>query len=275
MSFMKNTSQLIIPFSIIVAGMIIGSFTASAIIFVNRDGVSRATKQVQPTTKAEQIAVSFRDTAHAEVTANDRIRGSVNATVKFIDYSDTECPFCKRHHETLTNLLSSYDENDVAWVYRHLPLSFHLQAMPEAIATECVAKVAGEDAFWKFLGRIYEETTSNDGLNLELLPKYAEESGVKDMSAYRSCYVNEETREKVESDLADAERAGGTGTPYSRLVSAKQIDPNTQKKISDYLTKNNLQEYAHFSNDGFALGVSGALPQDIFATLIDELLAIN
>lgn len=273
---MKNFHHLMIPISIIVAGMIIGSFSASAIIYVGKSGGSNATRNVETGVAAIQGSqIEVRNTKHAEVTENDRILGSLNAQVKLIDYSDTECPFCKRHHQMLEQLFKGYDKNDVAWVYRHLPLDFHIQALPEAVATECVAKIAGEDAFWTFLGRIYQETTSNDGLDLDLLPKFAEESGVTDMGAYNNCYTNQDTLEKVEFDMADAASAGGSGTPYSRLVSSNKIDEETRGVISDYLTASKMQDYVHFSEDGYAIGISGALPEATFRTLIDELLAIN
>lgn len=276
-----NSSNLTIPISIIVAGMIVGSFTASAIIYVGKSGggSSAATQRVgsnQELLEDENVGIiEVRNTEHAVVTENDHILGSINAPVKLIDYSDTECPFCKRHHQMLGELFAKYDDEDFAWVYRHLPLDFHLKAMPEAIATECVAKLGGQEAFWKFLGKIYETTTSNDGLDLALLPDFARDAGVSDLSAFNSCYENEETRSVVESDMEDAHRAGGSGTPYARLVSANQIDSETRNSISSYLAQNQMQNYAHFSEDGFAIGISGALPEATFTTIIDELLAIN
>lgn len=276
-----NLSNFITPLAIIVAGMIVGSFTASAIIYVGKSGGSFAATTgltAQNPALLENVnddLVETRDTEHITITENDRFLGSINAPVKLIDYSDTECPFCKRHHQMIGELFAKYDDNDFAWVYRHLPLDFHVQAMPEAIATECVAKLGGEEAFWKFLGKIYETTTSNDGLDLALLPEFAREAGVSNINAFNSCYENEETRPKVEADIADANRAGGSGTPYSRLVSENQIDNETRNKISNYLVQNKMQDYAHFSEDGFAIGISGALPEATFATIIDELLAIN
>lgn len=266
---MNNLRRLLTPLSIIVGAMIIGSFTASAIIFVNRDGASSAKKP------ADTELIETLNTEHAKITEADHIRGGINAPVKLIDYSDTECPYCKRHHDTLTDLFGSYSGEKVAWVYRHLPLDFHLQALPEAVATECVARLAGEDAFWTFLSRIYKETTSNDGLDLSLLPEFAKDAGVSDIDAFNSCYENQDTLEKVEGDLADAERAGGSGTPYSRLVSKKRINKVAKKNISAYLASQDMTGLAHFSKDGFAIGISGALPKEVFATLIDQLLAIN
>ena len=76
-----------------------------------------------------------------------------NPEFTVIEYSDFECPFCSRVHPTLDRLA---EENDnVTWVYRHLPLSFHPQALPAAIASECVAQEEGNDAFWQFADTIF------------------------------------------------------------------------------------------------------------------------
>src|SRR5690606_13191869 len=49
----------------------------------------------------------------------DHIRGDANAPIVIVEYSDLECPYCQRHHETMLSLVDKYG-SDVAWVYRHL-----------------------------------------------------------------------------------------------------------------------------------------------------------
>lgn len=83
----------------------------------------------------------------------DHIRGSTNAKVAVIEYSDFECPFCHRVHPTYQQIMETYGD-DVLWVYRHFPLSFHPNAMPFAVASECVNKIGGSDAFWKFADEV-------------------------------------------------------------------------------------------------------------------------
>jgi protein-disulfide isomerase len=61
----------------------------------------------------------------------DHIRGNPRATISLIEYSDFECPFCKRFHETPGKLLETH-KDQLNWVYRHYPLGFHNPGGAEA-----------------------------------------------------------------------------------------------------------------------------------------------
>lgn len=85
----------------------------------------------------------------------DYFKGNMNAEIVIYEFSDYECPFCSRVHPTLKNIVEK--NANVAWVYRHLPLSFHPQAMPAAIAAECIGQEKGNEAFWAFTDAIYAD----------------------------------------------------------------------------------------------------------------------
>jgi protein-disulfide isomerase len=98
---------------------------------------------------AEQIA------RIPKVSAADHVRGSRSAQVFLIEYSDFQCSFCARFHPTAKQLVDEYQ--NVAWVYRHFPLdAIHPLARPTAEASECVAELGGNDAFWEFTDAIFE-----------------------------------------------------------------------------------------------------------------------
>lgn len=84
--------------------------------------------------------------------AGDHTMGSTNAKVKIIEYSDLECPYCKVFHETMKRAVSEGNGN-VAWVYRHWPI--HQNSYEKLVAAECVAKLKGNDAFWKYVELIF------------------------------------------------------------------------------------------------------------------------
>jgi protein-disulfide isomerase len=105
------------------------------------------------------------------VTEKDHITGNPQADVVLIEYSDTECPFCKRFHETMIQVMAEYGASGkVAWVYRHFPLdALHSKARHEAEATECATELGGNEKFWAYLNKLEEITPSNNGLDASLL----------------------------------------------------------------------------------------------------------
>jgi protein-disulfide isomerase len=152
------------------------------------------------------------------ITNKDHVRGDLSkAKLVMVEYSDYECPFCKDFEPTIKKVSSSYG-TDVAWIYRHFPLSFHQNAQKEAEAAECVAELGGNDAFWKFSDLIYERTTSNGtGFALDKLGPLAKEVGV-DQAKFQSCLDKGTYTSKVEDDLAGGMAAGIDGTPGTIVI---------------------------------------------------------
>lgn len=92
------------------------------------------------------------------VGADDHYFGSKDAEVVIVEYSDLECPYCAKFHQTMHQLITDYN-GKVAWVYRHLPLKMHENAEEKAVASECVSELGGNDAFWKYIDNIFEQAT--------------------------------------------------------------------------------------------------------------------
>ncbi|MCH8049616.1 DsbA family protein [Patescibacteria group bacterium] len=159
------------------------------------------------------------------VTDEDHIRGDEDALLTFIEYSDYECPFCKRFHPTMLSMMDDY-EGQVKWVYRHFPLSFHDPlATAEAMAAECANELGGNDKFWEMTDLIFERTASNgNGLALGDLPKMAAELGL-DEAKVKSCIDSGKFKDHILADQSGGSSAGVTGTPGSFLVDA---DGNAQ-----------------------------------------------
>lgn len=157
---------------------------------------------------------------------DDHIRGNPSASVKIVEYSDLECPFCKAFHPTLQMALEEYG-NDVAWVYRHFPLDqLHSKARTEAVASECAAEQGGlssflgtrNELFWKYVDRFFELTPSNDQTDIDaVLPQIAQEIGL-DGGAFLACLTSGKYDAHVETDVQNAAATGGNGTPWSIVV---------------------------------------------------------
>jgi protein-disulfide isomerase len=108
--------------------------------------------------------------------------------------------------------------NDVRWVYRHFPLpQLHQQAPKESEAVECADE---QGKGWEMIDKIYEITPSNDGLDLTTLPELARQVGVANIATFTTCLESGKYKNRVDADVADAQSAGGRGTPYSVLITA-------------------------------------------------------
>jgi protein-disulfide isomerase len=183
-----------------------------------------------------------------EVTKDDHIRGgSIDAPVKIVEYSDLECPFCKKHHDTMIQIVADYGDK-VAWVYRHFPLSYgpqplHSKAAKEAEATECAAELAGNDGFWKMTDKIFEVSPTNNGLNLDTLPDLAAEVGLN-REKFTECLDSGKYAEKVKASYDEAGKAGAQGTPYNVIIGP----------------------------DGGKTPLPGAYPVESFKEVIDQML---
>jgi len=153
------------------------------------------------------------------VTAEDHIRGNPNAPVMIVEYSDFDCPYCKTFHLTMQKLIEEYGPSGkVAWTYRHLPLpSLHPSAPYIAGASECVAELGGNEAFWKFADMVFGERGPNELTNVSQLPDYAEDAGVE-RAAYEECVKENRHMDKVDADASDAVAIGARGTPYSVIL---------------------------------------------------------
>lgn len=157
------------------------------------------------------------------VTEDDHIRGNPNAPIMLVEYSDYDCPFCKRFHDTMNRIMAEYGESgDVAWVYRHMPLQqLHPNAPEIAAAAECVGSLGGDEAFWNFTDEIFDNRGSNDPTNMVQLPTYAETAGVSP-EAYNECVEEGRFTDRVDGQLQDALDAGARGTPHTFVMVGDQ-----------------------------------------------------
>lgn len=201
---MEQQNKHLIPLAIVVAGGLI----ASAIYF---GGNSDRVLAVNPGT-TDEVQGEI-----APVTEKDHIVGSRNAALVIVEYSDTECPFCKTFHSTMREIVTNYD-GQVAWVYRHFPIvQLHARAPKEAEATECAAELGGNQGFWSYVNKLMETTNSNDTLDPSELPRIAVSVGL-DETLFNKCLSSGKYEEFVKTSVEEAVKAGARGTPHSIIM---------------------------------------------------------
>jgi protein-disulfide isomerase len=184
-----------------------------------------------------------------KVTKEDHIRGNKNAKIVLIEYSDYECPFCAKFHPTMQQVIEEMGDK-VAWVYRHYPLPFHPNAQKSAEGSECIAKLSGNDAFWKYSDALADAVNKDGRLSPEAIDAAATTAGVN-MTAFKSCLDSDEMATKVKDMSGAGGVAGISGTPGTIVVvdgkaqelipgalpfsSTNPNDPSVEKILKQYL----------------------------------------
>lgn len=225
-----NKTQLLLTALLIVASFLIGSlwtkvqYLEKGANFGSTNSQASATNPqvVLPNAAAGNVAPPAYGSADQvkKLQKDDHVKGDRNARILLIEYSDIECPFCKRFHETPQQLIDAY-KGKVAWVYRHFPLNFHANAQKEAEATECANEQGGNDAFWKYLDTLFERTTSNGtGFALDSFVPLAKELGLNE-SKFKECLDSNKYADHVKTDIDEGTKAGVTGTPGNILLDTK------------------------------------------------------
>lgn len=159
--------------------------------------------------------------------------GPADAPITLVEFSDYQCPYCRRWHaEVYEQLLAAYP-GKIKFVYRHLPLdSIHPEAIPAAEASMCAGE---QDAFWKYHDKLF----SGESLGSEVYLEYARDLGL-DMKSFQSCVNERKYQQAVADDTNFAIDLGIRSTP------------------------------TFFIN---GLAIVGAQPLDVFKQVIDKELA--
>jgi len=171
--------------------------------------------------------------------------GQANAPVTLTEYTDFECPFCRRFQsETYPQLKADYiDTGKVRLVIRHFPLSFHEHAMDAAVAVEC-ARQQGNDLGVELADSIWILQDVGNELTPQNIAKYAQMSASLDMAAWNKCVSSDSAAAAIDRDIKAAGEAEVYGTPTFLLTG-----PNGGKDV-----------------------LPGAMPYASFTSAIDALL---
>ncbi|MFH1712270.1 MAG: DsbA family protein [Patescibacteria group bacterium] len=203
----------------------------------NQGELSEYQLRTRPADIEEADVVTFSDIkelTNNEIWYNDEhVMGDLSKVqVIMIEYVDFECSYCARHHATMQQVMDNYGD-DVAWIIRHFPLSFHAKAERAALASECAAE---QGKFWEYAEGLFEESPNFDDF---VFFDLAQDLGMN-TERFIECYIEDEYQRQVDEDVYAGQIDGITGTPATII--------NGQK-------------------------VMGAVPYSSIAAVIDEKLA--
>ncbi len=158
--------------------------------------------------------------------------GGPNAPVTIIEFSDYECPFCKRAEPTVEQVMDAYGDK-VRLVYRDYPLPMHEHARLASQAAHC-ANAQGK--FWEYHKKLF----TSDDLSKEKLEAMATEVGL-DKAKFDACLEKQEFKAAIDKDIADGTAAGVNGTPAffinGRSLSGAQPFEKFKEIIDEEITR--------------------------------------
>lgn len=198
-------NKVFIPISIVISGLIIAG------------AIWLTTQQQAPSATPEDIELAI-----APIDKNDHIVGNPDADIIIVEYSDYECPFCQGFHTTMNKIMEEYGPTGkVAWVYRQFPLTqIHKSAQPAAEASECVAKLGGNEKFWAWSNSVIPAAPGS--LTTENLLAEAIKVGVNE-NEFKACLASDYPKNEVAKDVADGNAIAKVdkqfGTPYNIIIS--------------------------------------------------------
>ncbi|MBI4020020.1 MAG: DsbA family protein, partial [Candidatus Aenigmarchaeota archaeon] len=186
---------------------------------IARAGGTAAPAQQQPQAPAQNNPPSNNDGnvgAIAVSADDDPFLGPADAKVTVIEFSDFQCPFCRRFwSQTLPEIKANYiDTGKIKFVYRDFPLdSIHPGARPAAVAAGCAEE---QGKFWEYHDKIFEEENRQGQGTVQFtnddLKRWAGEIGLN-AEQFNSCLDSNKYNDEVSKDFQDGAAAGVSGTP--------------------------------------------------------------
>jgi protein-disulfide isomerase len=160
--------------------------------------------------------------------------GPKDAPVTIVEFTDFQCPFCKRAEPTVKELREKYGDK-VRLVHRDFPLPFHRQALKAAVAAQC----AGDQGrFWEYHDALFADQSK---LGPDEFKAIAQKLGL-DVPKFQSCVDKGEHLAQIKQDVQAGEALGVDGTPAFfingvSLVGAQPLE-KFETVINGELTQN-------------------------------------
>jgi len=152
-----------------------------------------------------QASVSI-EPLREQVAATGPARGSENARITIVEFSDFECPYCGQFEPELKKLLEAYP-TQVRLIYRNMPIpSLHPAAQKAAEAAICADK---QGKFWEMHDTLFSEQST---LDVAALKEKAKRLGL-DGAKFDVCLDKGEAVPALNDDLREAQRLGLEATP--------------------------------------------------------------
>lgn len=153
----------------------------------------------------------FSNPKAPEIAEGRAFEGAKDAPITIVEYSDYQCPFCRRGHNTMQQVLDAY-EGKVKVVFKNFPIErIHPLALPASKYYEAIALQDIEKAN-KFKAAIFEGQEELNSGGEKFLDAAAKKVGAN-LAKVKKDMESDEVKKRIESDRAEAEKFGFSGTP--------------------------------------------------------------
>jgi len=161
-----------------------------------------------PTSAPTIVPGPSTDKVHMKIAAGWHWMGRDDAPVTIVEFTDYQCPFCRKYHtETFAQLKKNYiDTGKVRFVSRDLPLSFHANAEKAAEAAWCAGE---QNKYWELRDTMI---TNSSDLSPDAILKYAQTNAL-DIASFKACEDADKYKAEIQKGAADASALGINGTP--------------------------------------------------------------
>lgn len=178
--------------------------------------------QLRRASKIETNLTAPESPAFTIATDDQPVKGTANALVTVVAFTDFECPSCARQHPVLDQIVNEFGDR-VRLVVRDFPLSQHANARKAAEAAEAARE---QGKYWEYATVLFRNQSA---LGVDKLRQYATEVGL-DRARFDASLDSGKFAEKVQRDMVDGRRLGISGTP-TLYVNGKRISDNSYASL--------------------------------------------
>jgi protein-disulfide isomerase len=175
-----------------------------------------------------------------EIATDDQpAKGTANASVTIVAFTDFECPSCARQHPVLERIVSEFGDR-VRLVVRDFPLSQHPNARKAAEAAEAARE---QGKYWEYAGVLFRNQSA---LGIDKLRQYATELGL-DRARFDASLDSGKFSEKVQRDMIDGRKLGVNGTP-TLYINGKRVSDHSYENVKSVIEATLKQTTQRASN---------------------------
>jgi protein-disulfide isomerase len=170
-----------------------------------------------------QVNLTAPESPSFSIATDDQpVKGTANALVTIVEFTDFECPSCARQHPVLEKIMTEFSDR-VRLVVRDFPLSQHANARKAAEAAEAARE---QGKYWEYASVLFRNQSA---LGVDKLRQYATDLGL-DRTKFDASLDSGKFAEKIQRDMVDGRKLGINGTP-TLYINGKRISDHSYEAL--------------------------------------------